>query len=421
MTPIDIYSGYITKEKPDPDSHIIALFYFEAHDAVNAAQAIAAESSIGTWTELRTMKKRIKEKLAAKVFDFDSKKGLAQIAYPLELFEPGNVPQLLSDIAGNVFGMKEVENLRLLDVQFPRAYVKSFKGPALGLEGVRKLLGTDRTRRPHFGTIVKPKVGLNPKENAEVAYESWVGGVDFVKDDENLSNQRFCPFEERVIRTLEAKDKAESETGERKMYAPNITAETNEMLRRAEFVKEHGGNCIMIDIVTAGFAALQTVRDADFKLPIHAHRAMYAAFARNPKHGISMRVLAKLSRIIGVDQLHTGAIVGKMEGKKSEILEINDQLRMEWMGLKPVFPVASGGIDPIRMPVLLDIAGTDLVINAGGGIHGHPDGTRAGAMALRQAYEAWAQKIPIEEYAKKHTELSAALKKWGKRGMQISE
>ena len=417
----DIYRGYITREKPDPDKHIIALFYFEARDAANAVQAIAAESSIGTWTELKTMKRRIKERLAAKVFDIDAKNGLVRIAYPLELFEPGNVPQLLSDVAGNVFGMKEVDNLRLLDLQLPRAYVKTFSGPAVGLEGIRRMLGTEKSRRPHFGTIVKPKVGLSPKENARVAYESWVGGVDFVKDDENLSNQRFCPFEDRVIMTLEAMDNAESETGERKMYAPNITAETNEMLRRAEFVKEHGGNCIMIDIVTAGFAALQTVREAGIGLPIHAHRAMYAAFARNPKHGISMRVLAVLSRLIGVDQLHTGAIVGKMEGKKSDILAINDQLRKEWMGLKPVFPVASGGIDPVRVPALLDIAGTELVINAGGGIHGHPHGTRAGATALRQAYEAWAEGIPLEEYAKQHKELSAALKAWGKRRLQVSE
>ena len=416
----DIYSGYLALGRaPDPDSHILAAFYFEADDAVNAAQAIAAESSIGTWTELTTLTPRIRKTLAAKVYSLDKKNHIAKIAYPLELFEPANIPQLLSDVAGNVFGMREVKNLRLLDLEIPKSYAKSFKGPAFGLEGARKMVGTQKSRRPHWGTIVKPKVGLNPAENAKVAFEAWMGGVDFVKDDENLSSQGFCPFNERVIRTLEAKDKAESQTGGKKIYAPNITAETNEMLRRAEFVKAHGGNCIMVDIITAGFAALQTVRDSDFGLLIHAHRAMYAAFARNPKHGIAFAPLAKLARLAGVDQLHTGAIVGKMEGAKKDVVEINGWLRKDWCGLKPVFPVASGGIDPVRIPRLLDIAGTELVINAGGGIHGHPSGTRAGAKALVQSYEAWKKGIPLEKYAKTHKELSLALRKWGSRGMAV--
>ncbi len=415
----DVYKGYLALGKaPDPDSHVLASFYFEAEDADNAAQAIAAESSVGTWTELKTMKPQIRNSLAAKVYTLDKKKGLVKIAYPIDLFEPSNIPQLLSDIAGNIFGMRELENLRLLDFELPKAYVKSFKGPAFGLEGVRKMIGTQKSRRPHWGTIVKPKVGLSPSENAKVAYEAWVGGVDFVKDDENLSNQKFCPFEKRVALTLEAKDKVESETGEKKIYAPNITAETNEMLRRAEFVKAHGGNCIMVDIITAGFASLQTIRNANFGMPIHAHRAMYAAFARNPKHGIAFAPLAKLARLAGVDQLHTGAIVGKMEGAKKDVLEINDWLRGEWFGLKPVFPVASGGIDPLRIPRLLEIAGTELVINAGGGIHGHPQGTRAGAKALRQSYDAWKKGASLEEYAKTHKELAAALGKWGERKLE---
>jgi len=414
----DVYRGYLTNRKPDPESHVIATFSFKAQDAFNAVQAIAAESSIGTWTELSTMKPRISKNLAAKAYGLDEANGTVYVAYPLGLFEPGNVPQLLSDVAGNVFGMREVERLKLLDIEIPLAYAKSFKGPAIGLEGVRKILGTQKSRRPHFGTIVKPKVGLTPKENAHVGYESFMGGVDFLKDDENLSSQKFSPFEERVVRMLESVDRAESETGEKKMYAPNITAETMKMLERAEFVQAHGGTCIMVDIITAGFSGLQTVRDAGFKLPIHAHRAMYAAFARVPDHGISMMVMAKLARLMGVDQLHTGAIVGKMEGAKQDVLDMNAWLRGEWNGLKSVFPVASGGMDPLRVPKLLDIAGTELVINAGGGIHGHPMGTRAGAMALRQAYDAWRNGVTVEEYARTHKELAAAVKKWGARSIK---
>jgi len=419
--PSDVYRGYITKETPDSESHIVCSFKFTAPDAFNAVQAIAAESSIGTWTELSTMKPRIKKTLSAKVFALDKKNRIAKVAYPLEIFEQGNIPQLLSDVAGNIFGMKEIDALRLEDIEIPKEYAMSFKGPAVGLEGIRRMIGTSKSRRPHFGTIIKPKIGLYPKENAHVGYEAFMGGVDFLKDDENLSSQDFSKFEDRVVNMLEAADKAYAETGEKKMYAPNITAETNRMIKRADFVKAHGGTCIMVDIITAGFAALQTVREANIGLPIHAHRAMYAAFARNPEHGISMNVIAKLARLIGVDQLHTGAVVGKMEGSKHDVIEMNAWLRDDWFGFKPVFPVASGGVDPVRVPALLDIAGTEIVINAGGGIHGHPNGTRAGAIALRQSYASWRNGVPIEEYAKFHPELALAIKKWGGRKLPVTD
>ncbi|MEW6329779.1 MAG: RuBisCO large subunit C-terminal-like domain-containing protein, partial [Candidatus Micrarchaeota archaeon] len=321
--------------------------------------------------------------------------------------------QLLSDIAGNIFGMSEIRKLKLLDFELPRAYVRGFRGPAFGIEGVRKIIGTEKSKRPHVGTIVKPKVGLNPQETAEVAYDAWAGGIDFVKDDENLTNQKFCPFEERVMRVMEARDKAQSETGEKKMYAANITAETNEMLRRAEFVGEHGGNCIMVDIITAGFAGLQSVREADFGMVIHAHRAMYAALARDERMGISMLALGKLARLAGVDQLHIGAIFGKMHGEAKEVLDIKDAIERGWFGMKPVFSVASGGLSPLEVANVIRTMGKNVIIQAGGGVHGHPDGTRAGARAMRQAVDAAVKGINIREHAKTHRELARALEKWG--------
>ncbi len=203
--------------------------------------------------------------------------------------------------------MKAVDNLRLIDIELPENLVKSFQGPLYGIEGIRKLL--DVKNRPLVGTIVKPKLGLGYKKHAEVAYESWVGGCDIVKDDENLTNQAFNPFKERIIETLKMRDHAEEETGEKKIYMPNISAETDEMVRRAHFVKENNGRYIMVDIVTVGFSGLQSIREKNPGLVIHAHRAMHAAFTRNKKQGISMLVLAKLARIIGVDQIHIGTAV----------------------------------------------------------------------------------------------------------------
>ena len=269
----------------------------------------------------------------------------------------------------------------------------------------------------------KPKLGLSWKEHAKVAYEAWVGGCDIVKDDENLTNQRFNPFKKRVIETLKMRDKAEEETGERKMYMPNITAETLEMLSRGKFVRDHGGEYIMVDIITAGWSGLQSVRDQELGV-IHAHRAMHAALTRNKEHGISMLVVAKCARLVGVDQLHIGTAVGKMEGGVDEVEAIEREIGLnfirergrshilaeEWGKIKPVFPVASGGLHPGLVPALTRIMGFDIIIQMGGGIHGHPHGTRAGASAARAAVEAAVEGIPLSDV--KNSELQQALRFW---------
>jgi ribulose-bisphosphate carboxylase large chain len=403
------YIDFVDLRYKPAETDLICTFYVEP-DGISlkeAAGGVAAESSIGTWTELTTAEPYV-ARLAAYVFSVEG--NVAKIAYPKELFEQGNMPNILSSVAGNVFGLKALKNLRLNDVELPAELVKSFKGPRFGIEGIRKLLKVPE--RPLVGTIIKPKLGLKTVDHARVAYEAWAGGCDIVKDDENLSSQRFNPFEERVVKTLESRDKAEEETGERKVYMVNVTAETETMLKRAEYVLDHGGEYVMVDVLTCGFSALQTLRDQNFKLVIHAHRAGHAAFTKNPKHGIAMRAIAKVARIIGVDQLHVGTVVGKMSETKEEVLENIDALKAEMGGLKPVMPVASGGLHPRLVPALMETFGKDFVIQAGGGIHGHKDGTFAGATAMRQAVDAAMQGIRLEEYAKTHKELKVALELW---------
>jgi ribulose-bisphosphate carboxylase large chain len=320
------------------------------------------------------------------------------------------MPNILSSVAGNVFGLKALKNLRLLDIEFPKNLLTSFKGPAFGIAGIRNLLKIPQ--RPLVGTIIKPKLGLETKDHAKVAYEAWFGGCDVVKDDENLSSQKFNPFTERLTQTLENRDKAQDETGERKVYMINITAETNTMLKRAQAVVDQGGEYVMVDILTCGWSALQTLREQNFKLVIHAHRAGHAAFTKNPKHGIAMKSIATVARVIGVDQLHVGTVVGKMSETKTEVLENIDACKAEMGGLKPVLPVASGGLHPRLVPALMETFGNDFVIQAGGGIHGHPDGTVAGAKAMRQAVDATLYGKTLQEYSKKHIELALALKQW---------
>ncbi len=403
------YIDFIELGHEPSETDLVCDFHLESRGIPidEAAGGVAAESSIGTWTELTTVEPYMME-LHARVFAIDGND--VRIAYPVELFEAGNMPNILSSVAGNVFGLDAIESLRLNDIHFPEALAKSFPGPKYGMSGVRRLLGVEG--RPLVGTIIKPKLGLKTGDHARVAYEAWSGGCDIVKDDENLSGQGFNPFEERVVETLESRDRAEEETGERKAYLVNVTAEAEEMLGRAEFVEDQGGRYVMVDIITCGFSALQTLRNRGLDLAIHAHRAGHAAFTRMESHGISMRVVAKLARVVGVDQLHVGTAVGKMAETEREVRGNIEALKQDMHGVKPVLPVASGGLHPGLVPSLVEIFGLDLVIQAGGGIHGHPWGTSAGAMAMRQAVDAAVEGRPLDEYAEGHVELAAALRIW---------
>ena len=422
--------GYVDlKFRPDEDKYIITKLYVESNKPARyAAEVIAAESSVGTWTETWTSSPSLVKRLGAKVYCIrkaakkEKLKGYyMKIAYPLELFEGRNIPQLLADVAGNIYGVREVKKLKVLDVSLPKKYMRTFPGPLWGLEKIRKYIGTSKNKRPHVGTIIKPKVGLSPKKFAEVAYLAWKGGLDFVKDDENLTSHKFCKFEDRVIHTLEAMDRAREETGEKKLYSPNITGPYDLMLKRADFVKEHGGNMIMIDILVSGYAALQGIRSHNI-LPIHAHRAMHAALDKQRDHGLSMPVIALLARLAGVDQLHIDTGVGKMGGDiKEEHKKAKKEfkyLTMDIKGIKKVLPVTSGGLYPNKIyDVVKVLKSTNFNFQAGGGVHGHPDGTEAGAAAMRAAAEAVAKKIPLKEMAKQSKPLSVALKHWG--GKQV--
>lgn len=407
------YIHYLAlNEEVDKTKHIIATFtlHVEGEPFDKTAGGVAAESSVGTWTDIGLEEKAIWDKLHAKVIDMDESTGRIVVAYPLDLFEAGSIPQLLSSITGNVFGLKEIVGLRLEDLDFPEVFVKSFPGPALGIDGIRALTGVKDS--PLTGSIIKPKLGLTSIRHAEACMEVWGGGVNLVKDDENLANMTFDNFYTRVDEvTSRMKEKNYLEIGNAKVHAFNITASYEEMMKRANYVRDSGANCLMIDVLTAGFAATQGIRNRNYGLMIHGHRAMHAAFTRSRQYGISMLVIAKLARLAGIDSFHTGTVVGKMEGGKEEVVTINNFLRSEWYGLKTTLPTASGGLHPGHIPDLVSILGKDLLMNFGGGIHGHPDGTPAGARAIMQSLKATLAGVPLSE-AKDSPELQRALEKW---------
>jgi ribulose-bisphosphate carboxylase large chain len=419
------YHEFVDRNYKPSSDDLLCLFRLEPSSGFTideAAGRVASESSVGTWTEVTTMKPRIRS-LMAKAYEING--NLAKIAYPIGLFEPGNMAQILSSIAGNIFGMKAVQNVRLEDIQWPSKLLRSFSGPLLGTAGIRKIFKTNK--RPLTASVPKPKVGLTAKEHARAGYEAWVGGIDLLKDDENLTSQSFNKFQDRVRECFKLRSKAEKVTGERKSYLINVTAETSEMLKRAKAVASAGGEYVMVDVLTCGWAAVQTLRKEceRLKLAVHAHRAFHAAFTRSRVHGASMMVVSDVARLVGADQLHIGTVIGKLESPQEEVLALRDNLQkktvegtpmtlgQDWGHIRPVFPTCSGGLHPGLVPELIRLVGPDIIIQAGGGVWGHPDGGEAGARALRQAIDVAVAGGNLQDYAHEHSELQRAIDTWG--------
>ncbi len=407
------YEDFLDRDYEPRDTDLVCDFYIEPASDMSwddAASRVASESSNGTWAEL-TVEGSVRD-LSATAFDIDEANNRVTVAYPDALFEGGSMPQVLSCIAGNILGMKAVDRIRLLDCEWPEQLTTTFPGPQFGT-GVKTEI-FDAPERPITATVPKPKVGLTTDQHAQIGYEAWTGGLDLLKDDENLTDQAFNPFEDRLTESLAQRDRAEEETGETKSYLLNVTAPGGEMLERVDMAAEHGCEFVMVDVVTTGWAALQQVRERCDRhgLAIHAHRAMHAAFDRVPTHGVSMRVIAQVARLCGVDHIHTGtADLGKLANE--DTVGINEWLHGECHGLRDVLPMASGGLHPGLVPTLVERLGTNIGVQAGGGVHGHPDGTRAGAKALRRAVEAAAAGEPIETAAADCPELETAIDRWG--------
>ena len=402
--------GYWQPDYEPKATDVIALFRISPQDGVDpieAAAAVAGESSTATWTVVWTDRLTAAEKYRAKAYRVDPVPNapgqwFAYIAYDLDLFEPGSIANLTASIIGNVFGFKPLKALRLEDMRFPVAYVKTFDGPPTGIVVERERL--DKFGRPLLGATIKPKLGLSGRSYGRVVYEGLKGGLDFTKDDENINSQPFMHWRDRFLYCMEAVNKAQAATGEIKGTYLNVTAATMEdMYERAEFAKQLGSVVIMIDLVI-GYTAIQSMskwcRRNDMIL--HLHRAGHGTYTRQKAHGISFRVIAKWMRLAGVDHIHAGTIVGKLEGDPESTKGYYDVCRetfnpvhlergiffdQDWASLNAVMPVASGGIHAGQMHQLLDLLGEDCIMQFGGGTIGHPHGIQAGATANRVALE----------------------------------
>nr|YP_010198759.1 ribulose-1,5-bisphosphate carboxylase/oxygenase large subunit [Gracilaria tikvahiae]UAD87992.1 ribulose-1,5-bisphosphate carboxylase/oxygenase large subunit [Gracilaria tikvahiae]UAD88195.1 ribulose-1,5-bisphosphate carboxylase/oxygenase large subunit [Gracilaria tikvahiae] len=403
--------GYWDPNYVVKDTDVLALFRVSPQpgvDPIEASAAVAGESSTATWTVVWTDLLTACDLYRAKAYKVNevpntTDQYFAFIAYDIDLFEEGSIANLTASIIGNVFGFKAVKALRLEDMRIPVAYLKTFQGPATGLVVERERM--DKFGRPFLGATVKPKLGLSGKNYGRVVYEGLRGGLDFLKDDENINSQPFMRWKERFLYSMEGVNRSIAATGEVKGHYMNVTAATMEdMYERAEFAKQLGTVIIMIDLVI-GYTAIQTMaiwaRRNDMIL--HLHRAGNSTYSRQKIHGMNFRVICKWMRMAGVDHIHAGTVVGKLEGDPLMIkgfyntlllthLDVNLPqgifFEQDWASLRKVTPVASGGIHCGQMHQLLDYLGNDVVLQFGGGTIGHPDGIQAGATANRVALEA---------------------------------
>jgi ribulose-bisphosphate carboxylase large chain len=403
--------GYWDPDYTIKESDVLCLFRLTPQpgvDPVEAAAAIAGESSTATWTVVWTDLLTACDVYRAKAYFVEevpnrSDEFFSFIAYECDLFEEGSIANLTASIIGNVFGFKAVKALRLEDMRMPYAYLKTFLGPASGVIVERERM--DVFGRTLLGATVKPKLGLSGKNYGRVVYEGLAGGLDFLKDDENINSQPFMRWRERFLYVMEGINRAAAKCGAVKGSYLNVTAATmEEMYERAEFAREVGSIIIMIDLVI-GYTAIQTMaywaRKNDMIL--HLHRAGASTYTRQRNHGINFRVIAKWMRMSGVDHIHAGTIVGKLEGDPRTVQGFYKALllptlpedrsyglffEMDWASLRKCLPVASGGIHCGQMHQLTELLGEDVVLQFGGGTIGHPDGIQAGATANRVALEA---------------------------------
>jgi len=403
--------GYYDAGYEPKSSDVLCAFRItpqEGVDPIEAAAAVAGESSTATWTVVWTDRLTAHERYQAKAYRVDPIPGaagqyMAYIAYDIDLFEEGSIANLTSSIIGNVFGFKALKALRLEDMRIPTQYIKTFQGPAHGIVMEREYL--NKFGRPLLGATVKPKLGLSARNYGRVVYEALRGGLDFTKDDENINSQPFMRWRDRFLFCMEAVKRAEAASGEIKGHYLNVTAADMEsMYERAEFAKELGSIVVMIDL-TIGYTAMQSMAKWARRngVLLHLHRAGHSTYTRQKTHGVSFRVIAKWCRLIGVDHVHAGTVVGKLEGDPRTTAGYYDTLRenviplnpgngiyfeQEWASMPGVMPVASGGIHAGQMHQLLDLFGDDVVLQFGGGTIGHPDGIAEGATANRVALEA---------------------------------
>ncbi|SDN85482.1 2,3-diketo-5-methylthiopentyl-1-phosphate enolase [Paenibacillus sp. yr247] len=408
----------------------------EKADFHKKATNIAVGLTVGSWTELPEAQKAQMEKHLGKVISVEvhepaqgeprfNRYADITIAYPDVNFSR-DIPALLV----TVFGKLSMDGkIKLIDLAFSSDFLSGFSGPKFGMQGVRDLLGVQE--RPLLMSIFKSVVGYELPALREQFYLQAAGGVDLIKDDEILFENPLTPLEKRIEVCLGAAAQASKETGQKLLYAVNLTGPTSKLAAQAKKAIGAGANALLFNVLAYGFDVLHELSsDPEITIPIMAHPAMAGATYPSPHYGISPSVLlGKLMRLAGADLVLFPSPYGSVVMPREENLAIKhvlltNDLRKDYafnasaevqLKLAASFPVPSAGIHPGLVPLILRDFGRNVIVNAGGGIHGHPLGTIAGGQAFRQAIDATLQGINLRDYAISHPELQTAINTWGIR------
>lgn len=395
--------------------------YDEKADFDKKALGIAVGLTVGSWTELPEAKKAEMEKHLGRVVKVDvhepapgepasSRYADIQIAYPDANFSR-DIPALLV----TVFGKLSMDGrIKLIDLSFSNDFLSAFPGPKFGADGVRNLLGVHD--RPLLMSIFKSVIGYDLPALKEQFYLQAAGGVDLIKDDEILFENPLTPLEKRVEACMQAAEQAQRETGQKLLYAVNLTGPTFSLLDQAKKAIGAGANALLFNVLAYGFDALHELsRHPEVNVPIMAHPALAGALYPSPHHGIAANVLlGKLMRLAGADLVLFPSPYGSVVMPREENMAIKEALLdPQPASLSTSFPVPSAGIHPGLVPLILKDFGQEVIVNAGGGVHGHPMGTIAGGRAFRQAIDACLQGKSLRSYAEEHPELQAAIDAWG--------
>ncbi len=389
--------------------YVIATYRLAASgDLTKKAETIALGMTVGSWTGLPAARQEALDRHAGRVVTVEG--NLIRIAYPLANLTP-DLPALLTC----TFGKLSMDGkIRLVDLTLPPHFAVAFAGPKLGVEGVRERLGVHG--RPLLMSIFKSCVGLTLAELAEGFFQQALGGVDLIKDDEIFFNDSEAPFEQRLEACLKAGERARRETGQAVLYAINLTGPVHQLPEKARRAVRLGANALLINVLPYGFDLLQRLaEDPEITVPLVAHPALAGALYPSDDYGIAAPLLlGTLMRLAGADLVLFPSPYGGMALERSEALDLASRLTdKSYLPHRPAFPVPSAGIHPGMAPHMLDDFGLDVVINAGGGIHGHPGGAAAGGRAFRAAMAAGAAGTPLEEAAAESSDLRAALDRWG--------
>jgi ribulose-bisphosphate carboxylase large chain len=415
-----------------PSNRIEADYLIEtAFDARHAAEALAGEQSSGTFVPIPGETPELKARAAARIEALspldeelrrpalpyagtpksapDSwRRAHVTLSWPLDNLGP-SLPNLLATVAGNLFELKQVSGIRLLDIRMPDAFAASYPGPQFSIAGTRRLSGVHNG--PLIGTIIKPSVGFGPDETATLTQTLCEAGIDFIKDDELQSDGPSCPFEERVRAVMRIINSHAQRTGKKVMFAFNVTGDLDQMRRRHDVLLAHGATCLMASLNSVGLVGM--IELARFsQLPIHAHRNGWGYLSRHPLLGWSYVAWQKIWRLAGADHMHVNGLQSKFSESDDSVIVSARACLTPMFDRKPctVMPVFSSGQTVKQAPgTYAALGSTDLIVAAGGGIMAHPLGVAAGVTALRDAWEAAVAGVPLAEYARTSPSLAKAL------------